>query len=144
MVENQTASSSAASGGIGIKEFYAGKTILITGSTGFVGKVVLEKFIRCIPDFKKIFVMIRAKKNMTLEQRLERQIFSSQIFAPLFKNNPGLRQQVQAKVVPVGGDLIIDKLGLSLEDRAMVTEETNVIINCAASVSFNDPLLDAL
>lgn len=32
--------------GLGIKEFYAGKTILITGVTGFVGKVVLEKIIR--------------------------------------------------------------------------------------------------
>ena len=47
-----------------------GKTILITGTTGFVGKVVLEKIIRAVPTFKKIFVMIRAKKNMTLEQRL--------------------------------------------------------------------------
>lgn len=47
-------------------------------------------------------------------------------------------------MVPVAGDLIIDKLGLSEEDRAMVTSETNLVINCAASVNFDDPLLDAL
>ena len=28
------------------------------------------------------------------------------------------------KVIPVAGDLIIDKLGLSIEDRQMVTSET--------------------
>ena len=46
--------------------------------------------------------------------------------------------------MPIAGDLIIDKLGISAADRAMVTAETEIIINCAASVSFDDPLLDAL
>ena len=49
--------------GVGIKEFYRGKTIFLTGTTGFVGKVVLEKMLRDLSDFKKLFVMIRAKKN---------------------------------------------------------------------------------
>ena len=48
------------------------------------------------------------------------------------------------KITPVAGDLIVDKLGLSPKDRAMLTEEVDVIINCAASVSFDDPLLDAI
>ena len=52
--------------GLGIKEFYEDKTIMLTGCTGFVGKVVLEKIIRTMPNFRKIFVMIRAKKNMSL------------------------------------------------------------------------------
>ena len=46
--------------------------------------------------------------------------------------------------MPVAGDLIIDKLGLSDADRQMVTAETEVVINVAASVNFDDPLLDAL
>ena len=49
-----------------IKEFYAGKTILLTGTTGFVGKVVLEKFMRTLPDFKRIYVMLRPKKTMSI------------------------------------------------------------------------------
>lgn len=51
---------------------------------------------------------------------------------------------MRQKIVPIAGDLIVDKLGLSHADRAMLTAETNVIINCAASVSFTDPLLDAI
>ena len=44
----------------------------------------------------------------------------------------------------MAGDLIIDKLGLSAADRAMVVAETDLVINCAASTNFDDPLLDAL
>ena len=48
------------------------------------------------------------------------------------------------KIVPVIGDLIIEGLGMSKEDRQMLTENCQCIINCAASVSFNEPLQDAL
>ena len=106
--------------------------------------MVLEKIIRTLPDFKKLIVMIRAKKNMTLQERFEKQILSSEIFDPLFRQQPALKAELMRKIVPVGGDLIIDKLGLSAADRAMVTEETQVVINCAASVNFDDPLMDAL
>jgi thioester reductase-like protein len=40
--------------------------------------------------------------------------------------------------------LIIDKLGLSPEVRSELVQELDVIINCAASVNFDDPLLDAI
>ena len=48
-----------------ITEFYRGKTIFITGTTGFVGKVVLEKIMRSMPDFDKLYIMVRSKKGMT-------------------------------------------------------------------------------
>jgi fatty acyl-CoA reductase len=130
--------------GLGIKQFYEGKTIFLTGTTGFVGKVVLEKIIRSLGGFKKLFVMVRAKKNMTPGERFEKGILASEIFAPLFKENPNLRETLREKIIPVVGDLIINGLGLSPEDRAMVTAETEIVINVAASVNFDDPLLDAL
>lgn len=130
--------------GLGIKQFYAGKTIFLTGTTGFVGKVVLEKLIRSLPEIKKIFVMVRAKKNVSVRERFEKAILSSEIFRPLFRDRPALREELKTKIVPVAGDLIIDKLGLSTADRAMVTAECEIVINVAASVNFDDPLLDAL
>ncbi len=51
---------------------------------------------------------------------------------------------VASKIKPIAGDLIIDKLGLSPEDRAELVRELDIIINCAASVNFDDPLLDAI
>lgn len=55
-----------------------------------------------------------------------------------------MRTEWQNKVVPVVGDLTIKGLGLSQEHREMLLNEVDVIINNAASVNFDDPLLDAL
>ena len=44
-----------------ITEFYQDKTILLTGSTGFLGKVVLEKILRSLPLVKCIYLAITPK-----------------------------------------------------------------------------------
>ena len=127
-----------------IKEFYKGKTILLSGTTGFVGKVILEKILRSLSDVKRIYVMVRPKKTVTIAQRLHNEILSSEIFSFCFANNPGFKKMTLEKIKPIAGDLIIDKLGLSVEDRAELVRELDIIINCAASVNFDDPLLDAI
>ena len=48
------------------------------------------------------------------------------------------------KIVPIQGDLFLEKLGMTFEDRNIVTNEVDVIINSAASVNFDDPLQEAL
>ena len=63
-----------------IKGFYKDKTIFLTGTTGFVGKVVLEKFMRSLPDFKRIYVMVRPKKSISIQERLEKEILNAEIF----------------------------------------------------------------
>lgn len=40
-------------------------------------------------------------------------------------------------VHPINGDLTIDGLGISHEDMRIITKETQVVVNCAASVDFN-------
>ena len=49
-----------------------------------------------------------------------------------------------SKLVPVSGDLLKENLGLSPEDRQMITEECNIIFNIAASVDFNSRLDQAI
>ena len=44
-----------------LKSFYEGKTILLTGATGFLGKVVLEKIMRSLPGVKTIYLAISPK-----------------------------------------------------------------------------------
>jgi fatty acyl-CoA reductase len=53
-----------------IASYYADKSILITGATGFLGKVLIEKLLRSCPEVKKIYVLIRHKKGNTPEQRI--------------------------------------------------------------------------
>jgi thioester reductase-like protein len=49
-----------------VREFYSGKTILVTGTTGFVGKTLLQKIIRSFTDIKRIYLLIRPRPDMTL------------------------------------------------------------------------------
>ena len=53
-----------------IPEFYAGRTILITGATGFIGKVLIWKLLQSCPLIKRIYILLRAKKGIGVECRL--------------------------------------------------------------------------
>ena len=115
----------------------------MSGTTGFLGKVALEKFIRMI-DFKKLFVLIRPKQGMTLHQRVQKEIFGSEIFEILFSKQPQLREKAYKRVVPISGDLVVEKLGIEPAVRQLLIDEVEVILNFAASVDFYEPIHQAL
>lgn len=48
---------------VSIADFYGGKNILITGATGFMGKVLVEKLLRDCRDVKNIYVLVRMKRG---------------------------------------------------------------------------------
>lgn len=60
-----------------IREFYKDKVLLITGTTGFLGKVLLEKFFRSAYEFKRIYVLVRPKRGTSIMDRVKREIFQS-------------------------------------------------------------------
>ena len=71
-------------GTLNVKGFYRGKRILITGCTGFMAKVMMEKLISSIPDVGKFYLLIRPKKNMTPMDRVKT-IFDMELFDVLRK-----------------------------------------------------------
>ncbi len=44
------------------------------------------------------------------------------------------------KVVAIKGDIVEEDLGLSAEDKALLSREVSVIIHCAATISFTEPI----
>lgn len=44
--------------------------VFITGGTGFIGKVLIEKLLRVF-GIKRIYLLVRVKNNMTVDERLE-------------------------------------------------------------------------
>ena len=92
--------------------------MLFTGVTGFVGKVLLEKYLDIIPNIGKMYLLIRSKPKISLEERLTKEIFSSKIFRPLFQRRPELLQVIRERVVPIKGDLVLEGLGIDPKVRA--------------------------
>ncbi len=110
------------------------ETVLITGATGFLGKVVLEELLRTRPDTHALLI-VRPRGKLTAEDRL-RQLIGSPCFGNLPEN---WSQQVSA----VEGDLAEEQCGLSAEDQSRVASTVTHIIHCAASIEFDLPVAEA-
>ena len=128
---------------LNVKQFYANKCVLLTGCTGFLAKILLERLLSNCPDIKKVYVMVRPKRGMEPMQRVRKQILNSECFSALIRKFPSREaflQYAESKIRPVTGDLLVDGLGLSKEDHQMIVDTVDVVINSAASVSFDDPI----
>ncbi|EAT39412.1 AAEL008815-PA [Aedes aegypti] len=53
-----------------ISAFYRDKVVFVTGGTGFIGKIVVEKLLRT-SEVKEIVLLVREKKNTLPEQRIK-------------------------------------------------------------------------
>ena len=130
-----------------------GKHLLITGVTGFVGKVLLTLIASRVPKVRKISVLIRANKNFShAQERFDAEVMTSEPFK-------AVRQQVDQQSVagdfdrwvrevinPITGDITQPQLGISDDDYQEITQTDplDIILHCAGNVNFDPPLNDAL
>lgn len=126
--------SSSASVTPSISQYYANKSIFVTGCSGFIGKVLIEKLLRSCPDVDKIYMLMRKGRNGESGQQRLADFITNRIF----KFND-LQSQL-TKLVAVEGDLTQPDLGISEEDQQMLADRVSVIIHSAATVRFHGPL----
>jgi fatty acyl-CoA reductase len=118
-----------------LTQFYIHKNLFLTGVTGFIGKLIVEKLLRICPAIGKIFVLVRPARNLTSKARLKR-IFASKCFDKLREMHSNFLTFIEDRVQLIEGDLEEDEMGISEEDKAILLSSTNVIINCGASISW--------
>lgn len=54
-----------------IQRYFSGSTVFLTGGTGLVGKLILQKLLRTCGDIKQIYILIREKKGKSVQKRFE-------------------------------------------------------------------------
>lgn len=142
-----------------IADFFQDRSVFITGSTGFVGKVLVEKLLRSCPKIKRLYLLMRTSPSKDIATRRNELINNQVNFSILnlasvidpFKWRNCVQvfswidqPNVLDKIFAVAGDMTLPGLGISPSDMQLLIEDVSIVINSAASVRFDDDLKDAL
>jgi len=122
-----------------VTEFYNGQSVFVTGGTGFLGKLVIEKLLRSCPKIDNIYFLIRPKHNKNVKDR-HLKVVNSPAFDLLREQNP----EALKKIILIEGDVSCLELGISKDDHDVLCEKVSVVIHTAASVGFGDSLKKAV
>jgi len=128
-----------------ISSLLEGKTIFITGATGFLGQPLVEKILWSSPTVNRIYVLIRPKRSggrqLSSQQRLEKELFQSSVFERMRAvYGDRLKDLLREKLIAVPGDISLENLGIPADLLEGIQNEVDIVINSAAVVSFDSPL----
>ena len=126
-----------------ISEALAGRRIVVTGATGFVGTAMVERLLRCAPGCE-VLPLVRPGRRGSAMDRVRRDVLRNDAFDRLRRAwGNDFDAEIHRRVHAIGGDVSVDGLGLDDEGRALLAG-ADVVIHSAASVSFDAPLDSAV
>ncbi|XP_062028889.1 probable fatty acyl-CoA reductase 5 [Rosa rugosa] len=116
------------------------KTILVTGATGLLGMVFVEKILRVQPNIGKLYLLIRASDANSATYRMRNEIIEKELFRVLREKwGTDFESFISKKVVAIPGDVASAELGVKgFELRERMCNEIQIILHSAATVDFND------
>lgn len=131
---------------IDIASTFRDHEILITGTSGFLGKVVLGLLIDRYPDFKHLHVLMRPGKGLDATARFEREVLGSPALRPVVERFERARPAVDlaSRITVWPGDVGMTGAGLGDTEVRSLVARLGLIINNAGRVDFFPPLDDSL
>ncbi|CAH0406413.1 unnamed protein product [Chilo suppressalis] len=122
-----------------VNEWYRGRKVLVTGASGLMGKVLIEKLLYSVPDVACVYAVVRSKRGKTPEARIE-DMWKLPLFARIRDEKP----HVMKKLIPVTGDIVYDDLGIERNTLQQICDEVSVVFHFAASLRLEAPLKEGL
>lgn len=135
---------------VNLDDYYTGRSLLLTGATGLLGKGLLETLLRRLDGVERVHLLIRPGtgedgRPRTPERRFREEILASSAFRELRRlHGPRFDAFVEERVEVVEGDLAEDRLGLDEETWERLRRDVDVVIHCGALAVFDAPLDAAL
>ncbi|KAI3949334.1 hypothetical protein MKW98_023271 [Papaver atlanticum] len=123
-----------------IVESLDNKSILVTGATGFLAKLFVEKLLRVQPNLKQLFLLIRAPDSAAVTQRFHNEVIGKEVFRVLKKKHGvEFNSFISEKVTPVSGDVTLENLGINdSEMTKKLWSEVDFVANFAATTNFDE------
>ncbi len=106
-------------------------SILVTGSTGFLGGFLLAELIRATDDGVSVYCLVRTE-NGSGKAPLERILDNLDSYG-LFQT--GMEQ----RIIPVVGDLSAERFGLPFDQFEALAKKIDLIFHCGALVNYVYP-----
>jgi hypothetical protein len=130
---------------LSVREALRGKTILLIGATGFIGKVWLTNLLSDLPEIGRIYLLVRRNRTTTSLERFQRVVEESPVFEELAaRHGEKFAEFLRERIEVVEGDVTKPGLGLSAEARRRLARTLDVIVNSSGLTDFNPDLRDAL
>ncbi|XP_026397225.1 probable fatty acyl-CoA reductase 5 isoform X2 [Papaver somniferum] len=116
------------------------KIILVTGATGYLAKLFVEKLLRVQPNVKHLFLLLRAADASSPTQRLNNDVTGKELFRVLReKRGLGFDYFISEKVTPIFGDVSLENLGIEDSDlEKKMHKEIHLVANFAATTNFHE------
>ena len=115
-----------------LAERLAGKKVLVTGVTGFLGQALFERLLLDVPG-ARVALLVRPQLGSTGRQRVE-SLMSRQTFNVLSDRvgADGIARILDERVEVIEGDFA--------EELPEFPGDVDVVMHCAATVSFDPPI----
>lgn len=123
-----------------VGRMFAGRSVFITGASGFIGRVLLEKLLRSYEGIVTIYILMRTKKNQNPLERMHKQLLKVPIFDVIRAQPNGSKLLDKIKVIP--GDIGEPNFNICEEDmKTLLNDETlSIVFHSAATIKFDEPL----
>lgn len=121
-----------------VVESLENQSILVTGATGFLAKLFVEKLLRVQPNVKQLFLLVRAPNSASAARRFNNEA-SGEVFKVL-RAKHGVRYTtfISEKVTPIPGDISLENLGITGSNLInKIWKEVDVVANFAATTKFD-------